>query len=189
VDIVTQFSWIDLLIIIILAGAVFFGYMQGIIRYALSAIAVLIAFIIASQLKGPISDALGFWTPTSEGAKEIWIFVFLFFALVIAGWFIVRAFYRRTRLPVAKPVDEVGGAVLALLFTALVIVFSLVVLDSFFRTAPDGEVANAGLLRGYYDAMNSSLIVDFFRTALIPTAGFMARPFVPAEIATFLNVQ
>jgi uncharacterized membrane protein required for colicin V production len=188
-DIVTQFSWIDLLIIIILAAAVFFGYMQGIIRYALSAIAVLVAFIVASQLKGPISEALGFWTPTSEGAKEIWIFVFLFFALVIAGWFIVRAFYRRTRLPVAKAVDEIGGAVLALLFTALVIVFSLVVLDSFFRTAPDGEVANAGLLQGYYDAMNSSLIVDFFRQALIPTAGFMARPFVPTEIATFLNVQ
>jgi uncharacterized membrane protein required for colicin V production len=189
VDILREFSWIDLVIIIILAAAVFFGYMQGIIRYALSAIAVLVAFIVASQLKAPISDGLGFWTPTSEGAKEIWIFIFLFFGLVIAGWFIVRAFYRRTRLPVAKQIDEIGGAILALLFTALVLTFSLVVLDSFFRTAPSGEVANAGILNGYYDAMNSSLIIEFFRNTLIPTAGFMARPFVPAEIAAFLDVQ
>jgi uncharacterized membrane protein required for colicin V production len=189
VNILTEFSWIDLVVIVILAAAVFVGYMQGIIRYALSAIAVIVAFIVASQLKTPISDALGFWTPTSPEAKEIWLFVFLFIGLVIAGWFIVRAFYRRTRLPVAKQIDEIGGAILALLFTALVLTFSLVVLDSFFQTAPSGEVANAGILNGYYQAMNSSLIIQFFRNTLIPTAGFIARPFVPAEIATFLNVQ
>lgn len=188
-NILTEFSWIDLVVIVILAAAVFVGYMQGIIRYALSAIAVIVAFIVASQLKTPISDALGFWTPTSPEAKEIWLFVFLFIGLVIAGWFIVRAFYRRTRLPVAKQIDEIGGAILALLFTALVLTFSLVVLDSFFQTAPSGEVANAGILNGYYQAMNSSLIIQFFRNTLIPTAGFIARPFVPAEIATFLNVQ
>jgi uncharacterized membrane protein required for colicin V production len=189
VNILTEFSWIDLVVIVILAAAVFVGYMQGIIRYALSAIAVIVAFIVASQLKTPISDALGFWTPTSPEAKEIWLFVFLFIGLVIAGWFIVRAFYRRTRLPVAKQIDEIGGAILALLFTALVLTFSLVVLDSFFQTAPSGEVANAGILNGYYQAMNSSLIIQIFRNTLIPTAGFIARPFVPAEIATFLNVQ
>jgi uncharacterized membrane protein required for colicin V production len=189
VNILTEFSWIDLVVIVILAAAVFVGYMQGIIRYALSAIAVIVAFIVASQLKTPISEALGFWTPTSPEAKEIWLFVFLFIGLVIAGWFIVRAFYRRTRLPVAKQIDEIGGAILALLFTALVLTFSLVVLDSFFQTAPSGEVANAGILNGYYQAMNSSLIIQFFRNTLIPTAGFIARPFVPAEIATFLNVQ
>jgi hypothetical protein len=39
---------------------------------------------------------------------------------------------------------------------------------------------------GYYDALNSSLIVQFFRETLIPTAGFLARPFVPDEIARLL---
>ena len=59
----------------------------------------------------------------------------------------------------------------------------LVVLDSYY--VPGAETT--GVLGGYYDAMNESVIVTFFRDTLIPTAGFLARPFVPDEIATLLQ--
>ena len=35
--------------------------------------------------------------------------------------------------------------------------------------------------------MDGSVLVDFFRTTLIPTFGVVATPFVPSEIAELLE--
>ena len=107
--------------------------------------------------------------------------------LVVGGWFIVRAFYRQTRLPIARQLDELGGAVLGLLFAALFIGFLVVVMDSFFLTAPDNVTAGGGIIKGLYEALNTSALVQLFRDTLIPTFGYVARPFVPQEIVDFLE--
>jgi uncharacterized membrane protein required for colicin V production len=182
VELLTELSWVDLVIILALAAGVFAGFTQGMISYVLNALAVVVAFVLASQLKGPLHDLLGFWTAFTPEGRELLIFILLFVAFVVAGWFIIRATYRRTRLPVAKQIDEVGGAIFGLIFAALVISFQLVVYDSFFKAG--GETG--GWVGGYYAAMNDSLIVGFFRETLIPVVGFLARPFVPDEIAVLL---
>lgn len=178
---------IDLFIVISLLAGVFAGFMQGMIRYALNGVVVLVAFVVAAQLKGPIFDLLNFWQAFTPALRELVIFLVLFIGLIIGGWFVVRTFYKRTRLPIAKQLDELGGAVLGLLFAALSIAFLVVVMDSFFQVASDRDVASAGLLKGFYDAMNHSVLIDFFRSTLIPTFGFLARPFVPAEMRPFLD--
>ncbi len=186
-QILSQLNWIDLVIVLILALGAFAGFTQGMIRYALNWVAILVAFIVAAQLKGPLNSMLSFWDAFTPEVREFWIFIVLFVGLVIAGFFIVRAFYRTTRLPIVKQLDEIGGAVLGLLFAATFIVFQLVVFDSLFRPFAPLPVAEVGGLKGYYDAMNSSLLVGFFRDTIIPTAGFLARPFVPNEIAAILR--
>lgn len=178
---------IDLFIVILLAGGVFAGFTQGLIRYALNAVVVLVAFVIASQLEGPLDDIMGFWNITPAIREQI-LFLLLFVGLVVGGWFLVRALYHRTRLPIIRQLDELGGAVLGLLFAALSIVFLLVVMDSFFTTAPDAVAGQAGILKGFYDAMNDSALVDVFRTTLIPTFGFLVRPLVPSFIADLLTL-
>jgi len=60
-------------------------------------------------------------------------------------------------------------------------------MDTFFQTAPDDVVDSAGPLTAIYEAMDSSVLVDLFRATLIPTLGQAARPFVPRDIAEFLN--
>jgi uncharacterized membrane protein required for colicin V production len=182
VEFLARLSWVDLAIIVILAGGVFVGFTQGMIRYVLNALAVIVAFILAAQLKGPIVGLLGFWTAFSPGGRELLVFVLLFFGFVLAGWFTIRAMYRRTRLPIARQLDELGGAIFGLVFAALLISLHLVVYDSFFLAG--GQTS--GWVGSYYDALNDSLIVEFFRETLIPTAGFLARPFVPSEIAQLL---
>lgn len=181
-DVLAQLSWIDLVIIGILAGGVFAGFTQGMIRYVLNALAVVVAFILAAQLKAPLIDLLGFWTAFTPEGRELLVFVLLFFGLVIGAWFIIRAVYRRTRLPIVRQLDELGGAMFGLVFAALVIALHLVVYDSFFRTG--GETG--GWVAGYYELLNDSLIIAFFRETIIPTAGILARPFVPDEIARLL---
>ena len=181
-ELLERLSWIDLVIIGILAGGVFAGFTQGMIRYVLNSLAVIVAFVLASQLKGPVVDLLRFWRAFTPEGRELIIYVILYFGFVIAGFFAIRAFFQRTRLPIVKQVDEIGGAVFGLLFVALVLTFHLVVLDSFFL----GGGETGGWLKSYYDLLNDSVIVAYFREVLIPTAGFLARPFVPTEIADLL---
>jgi uncharacterized membrane protein required for colicin V production len=186
-EFVTKLGPIDLLIVALLAAGVFAGFMQGLVRYALSIVAVIVAFIIAGLLRDPFDSILGGWYVFGPELRLQLVFLVLFLGLTIGGWFIVRIFWRGTRLPIAKQLDEIGGAVLGFVFAALVIVMTLVVMDTFFRTASDAAVNSAGLLKGFYQAMDSSVLVDFFRATLIPTLGQAARPFVPSDIGKFLT--
>jgi uncharacterized membrane protein required for colicin V production len=188
VEFFSRLSPIDLFIVACLAAGAFAGFTQGLIRYALNALVVIIAFVVASQLREPLFDLLKFWAAFTPAVRELIIFLVLFVGLVIGGWFIVRAMYRRTRLPIIRQLDELGGAVLGLLFAALSIVFLMVVLDSFFTAVPDTEAASAGWLADFYRAMDRSVLVEFFRNTLIPTVGLLARPFVPNEIAKLLDL-
>jgi uncharacterized membrane protein required for colicin V production len=188
VEFFSRLSPIDLFIVACLAAGVFAGFTQGLIRYALNALVVVIAFVVASQLRGPLFDLLKFWAAFTPALRELIIFLVLFVGLVVGGWFVVRAMYRRTRLPIVRQLDELGGAVLGLLFAALSIVFLMLVMDSFFKVALDADVANAGWLADFYQAMDRSVLVDVFRTTLIPTFGLLARPFVPNEIAELLEL-
>lgn len=178
-DVLAQLGWMDLLIILVLAVGVFIGFTQGMIRYVLNCIAVLVAFILASQLTGPIVDLLRFWTAFTPEGRKLLIFVLLFLAFVVGGWFAIRALYRRTRLPIAKQLDELGGAIFGLLWVALLITFHLLVFDTSFGPGAD----EGGWVPAYVKAMNDSLIVQFLRDTLVPTAGFLVRPFVPDEVA------
>ena len=181
-ELLERLSWVDLVIIGILAAGVFAGFTQGMIRYVLNAVVVIVAFVLAAQLKGPMVELLGFWRAFTPQGRELLFFVILFFGFVIAGFFAVRALYHRTRLPIVKQLDEIGGAIFGLVFAALVLTFQLLVFDSFFRAG--GETG--GWVASYYDVLNDSVIIAYFREILIPTAGFLARPFVPKEIADLL---
>ncbi|HEX2142410.1 MAG TPA: CvpA family protein [Candidatus Limnocylindria bacterium] len=185
----TRLSPIDLFIVAALAAGVFAGFTQGLIRYALNILVVPIAFVIASQLKGPLDSALSFWEAFTPDLREQILFLLLFIGLVVGGWFIIRALYKRTRLPIVRQLDELGGAFLGLIFAVVSIVFLLVTMDSFFLNVPDSQAADAGILKGFYDAMSDSVLVGVFRDSVIPTLGFLTRPFVPEEIAQLLEPQ
>ena len=187
-EFVTRLGPIDLLIVALLAAGVFAGFTQGMIRYALNIVVVIAAFVIAGQLRSPLFNVLDFWQAFTPELRQQLIFLVLFVGLTIGGWFIVRAFWRGSRMPIAKQLDELGGAVLGLVFAAVSIVMTLVVMDTFFKTAPDSATNASGPLAGFYQAMNGSVLVEFFRSALIPTLGQVARLLVPSDIAKFLKV-
>jgi hypothetical protein len=183
VELIQDLNWIDLVVILVLALGVFAGFTQGAIVYGLNVLALLVAFVVAAQLKGPILDLLAFWGAFTPEGRELLIFVLLFIGLSLTAWLVIYAAYRRTRLPIVKQLDEVGGAILGLLYVALFISLHLVVLDSYYL----GGGAPVGWVAAYYEAVDSSLIVQFFRESVIPIAGFVVRPFVPGEIADLLS--
>jgi uncharacterized membrane protein required for colicin V production len=193
-DFFGKLNWIDFVVIIVLAGGAFAGFQQGFIRYALSWLTLVVAFIVSAQLKGPLTDALSnFWTAFDPPVREFWVFVVLFVGLAIGGWFLVRAFYRTTRLPIIRQVDELLGAILGVVFAATAIVLLLVVFDTLFKS---GVVASGqsglresetGWLKAFYNAMNDSVLVGVFRRSVLPVVGFLARIFLPSDIAQYLR--
>lgn len=186
-EIIQQFTVTDLVVLVTLAGGVFAGFQQGLLRYILNCVSVLVAFVLASQLAGPIADTLnGVWNMGTPEQQELWIYIVLFAAGVIGGWFLVRTFYRQTRLPIIRQLDEIGGAVVGVLYVALIYSFSMVVLDSFFRTVSEDAAAVATILGPINEILNSSFILGLFREYLVPVAGFVVRPFVPDQIEQFL---
>lgn len=186
-DLLTKLTPIDLVIVASLALGVFAGFTQGFIRYLLNVVVVIVAFIVASQLRDPLYQVLGFWEAFTPDLRRQILFLVVFVGLTVAGWFIVGRAWHGTRLPIAKQLDEIGGAVMGLLFAALSIVLTLVVMDSYFKSAPDASIAGSGPLKNVYDAFTGSVLVDFFRSTLIPTIGQVAKPFVPLQIAEFLK--
>jgi len=186
-DVIGELTILDLVVLVSLAGGVLAGFQQGALRYILNAIVVLLAFIVASQLKGPIAGAVsGVWHAASPEQQELWIYIVLLAAGIIGGFLLVRTFYRQTRLPLVRQLDEILGAVLGALWVAMMYCVSLIVLDSFFQAATEGSATAATLLSPLYDAMNQSVILNWFRDFLLPIIGFVVRPFVPPEIAQFL---
>jgi len=188
VQVIAEFTVTDLVVLVLLAGGVLVGFTQGTLRYILSSVAVLVAFVVASLLKGPIGDALGtVWRPATPELQELWIFIVLFASGVIGGWFLVRTFYRQTRLPIYRLLDEIGGAVMGALFVVLLYSFSLVTLDTYFAHIDQAATDAVTVLGPLYQFLNDSVIVGWFREFVIPIAGFVVRPFVPDDIEPLLD--
>ena len=185
-DFISDLRPIDLFVVLCLAAGVFMGFTQGIIRTLLNCVVVLIAFVVASILRDPLFELLTFWQAFTPQLRQEIVYLVLFIGVLIGGWFAVRSIWQRSRLPIPKALDEIGGAILGVLFVALIITFLMVVLDAFFKTAPDAATASAGLIKSLYDALNASVLVDFFRTALLPTFGVILSPLVPSDIDDLL---
>lgn len=185
-ELISDLRPIDLFVVLCLAAGVFMGFTQGIIRTFLNCLVVVIAFVVASVLRDPLFDVLTFWQAfTPEFRLEV-VYLVLFIAVLIGGWFAVRAIWQRSRAPIPKALDEIGGAILGVLFVALIVTFLMVVLDSFYTRAPDAATAATGLLQGFYNTMNESLLVDFFRTALLPFFSVLLSPLLPSDIDELL---
>lgn len=187
-ELIAEFTVTDLVVLVTLAGGVLVGFQQGTLRYILSSVAVLVAFVLASLVKGPIADALApVWRAATPELQELWIYVLLFVIGLIGGWWLVRTFYRQTRLPLYRVLDEIGGAVAGVLFVVLVYSLTLVTLDTAFLRADQATIDAAAVFGPLYTFLNDSVIVSWFREWVIPIAGFVVRPFVPDEIDPFLS--
>lgn len=186
-EVISEFTIVDLVILASVLGGILVGFQQGLLRYVLNGVVVLGGFVLSSQLKGPIATFLsGFWLAGTPEQRELWVFAALLVGSIVGGWFVVRAAYRRTRLPIVRQLDELGGAVAGGLWVVIVYSFGAVALDSFFTTASAGDIASTVGFGSLYEQLNQSFLIGWFRDTVIPVAGFLVRPFVPPEIAALL---
>ena len=190
-DFISALTWADILVVLVLALGALLGYMQGILQYTLGWVAVIVSFVLASWMKGPVTGALGFWTQFDEPHREVIVFLVLYVAAIIASWVLIGTLIRGTVLPIHRTVNEIVGAICGVVFGALALVFFTAALGSLFGqpggVGLESEGRDADALRGLYVALDGSLVLDALRAVFIPTAGWVARFLVPEDVRPILG--
>ena len=106
-------SWLDLVIVVVLAVATFLGLRIGVIKMVLSLAGVIVGVVLAGRYYTPLADVLPFFSETSSGAKIV------AFAIILIGVMVIAAVAARFLKWAASAmmlgwVNHVGGAALGL---------------------------------------------------------------------------
>ena len=181
-------STVDLLLFLFFAGFFVLGFAQGTIRRLIGLGSVLFSFFLAANLSGPLGEFLGNnWRQFSPeyaytiGFATIFIASALAFALVAQGWYKPTPLFEKARF-----VDEVLGGLLGLLQAGVILGAVIVILGTFFLIpgiAPDSD--ELPLMRQIWEALDQSVIAQYFQDVLIP-AFFAVFGFLVPDTITAL---
>ena len=161
----------DLLVIFFVCGFFLAGFVQGTLRRLLGLAILVVALLLALNLRDPLGSWLGqYWTQFPKEYSTMLAFGISFVVIYMGGSIAVQTFYRRTQLfKRSTVIDEILGGLLGILQALLLVGAMIMILDSFFRIpgiAPDSD--EVGILRDIYRFYDPSQAAILFRDALIP---------------------
>ncbi len=169
-ELLAQLSWFDLVIILVLAAAVFVGFTQGMIRYALNARGGGGRVRARLAAQGPDRRPARLLERV-HAAKVGSCSIFVAPLLRLRDRRLLRHPRASTAARGCRSCDSStssAGRSSGCCSWPWSSRFQLVVYDSVLPRVPARPAAG---LPAYYDALNDSVIVEFFRETVIPTAG------------------
>ena len=112
------------------------------------------------------------------GFATIFVAASVAFAIVVQGFYHPQPLFEKNRF-----VDELLGGALGVLQAAVILGSVVVILDSYFRLTGIAQDADEiDFLRNLWGALDSSAIVDVFRSTLIPAFFALFGFLVPDSI-------
>jgi uncharacterized membrane protein required for colicin V production len=176
---------VDWLIIIFFLGFFVLGFAQGTIRRLIGVGAILFSFLFAANVAEPLGGFLASnWTHLPDeyaymiGFGTIFVASSLAFALVAQGFYKPQPLFEKARFA-----DELLGGALGLLQAAIILGAVIVILDSYYRlTGIPQDADEVEFLRNLWSALDTSAIVEVFRTTLIPAFFAVVGFLVPDTI-------
>lgn len=111
-------SWLDLVIVVVLAVGAFFGLRMGIIKAVLSLAGVIIGVVLAGQYYVALADVLPFFSETSSAAKIV-AFAIILIGVMIVAVVLARLLKWAASVMMLSWVNHLGGAVLGLALGAI----------------------------------------------------------------------
>ena len=175
---------VDLVLLVILAGAFLLGFFQGAIRQLLGVLAWLISFLLSANLRDPVGDFLGrYWTFFPPGYSQMLAFGLVFIVLFVIANILIQVRYRRAVIHSRVTVlDEILGGLLGALLAVLLVATAIVVMDSYYARGGAGGTDDVPWIGQTYRAMADSRIVSGLRTSLIPNLLAILGPLLPPEV-------
>lgn len=158
----TPINWLDALMILALIAGLFVGFWQGVVRQAVTLGAFYAAAVVSTRLYPNVAALLmtvaNNMVPTV--ADVVGFFILLFVIGLVAVFLIMDTFRKVTERPPGAA-SRVGGAVCALLGTAVLITFLLVAIKfaSLTPWPPSSEPGRQLLI----NAIQTSNLVSVFR--------------------------
>ncbi len=176
---------VDWLIILSFVGFFVLGFAQGTIRRLIGLGAITFSFLFAANVAEPLGGFLASnWTHLPKEYAYMIGFATIFVAASVAFAIVVQGFYHPQPLfEKARFADELLGGALGVLQAAVILGSVVVILDSYFRlTGIPQDADEIDFLRNLWGALDSSAIVDVFRSTLIPAFFALFGFLVPDNI-------
>jgi membrane protein required for colicin V production len=175
---------VDWLILLFFLAFFVLGFAQGTIRRLIGIAAIVFSFLFAANVADPLGDFLAAnWTHLPAEYAYMIGFGTIFLAASLAFAIVVQGFYRPQPLfEKARFADEIIGGLLGILQAAIILGAFIVILDSYYRLGADPGTRELEFLRSFWEFLDSSRIVDFFRSTLIPAFFLLFGLFIPDKL-------
>jgi len=135
-------NWLDVLIAIILALPVIFGYRKGFLRKILGIAGIILGFILAVRFYKPISDLFSGLIKTNS--NWVPVIIFLLIIGIVFGLSVWVARFMSGINSGTKMIDKVLGAILGLVQG--LILSSIIVVNFTYLNYPDKSVRDSSYL-------------------------------------------
>jgi membrane protein required for colicin V production len=110
-------NWLDIVILVAIAGAAFLGLRMGLIRAVLILVGIIVGVVLAGHFSGPLGERLSFIP--SEGVAKGVAFAIILLAVLAVAAIVARLLTWAAKVVMLGWVNRLGGAVLGLLLGAL----------------------------------------------------------------------
>jgi len=182
------FGTSDLLLVLFFMGFFVLGFAQGAIRRVIGIGAIMFSFLLAANLYEPLGAFLGSnWAQFSRQYAYMVGFGTVFVAAVVAFALVAQGFYKPQPLfAKARWADEIIGGILGLIEAGIVLGAVVIILGSFFLVPGIAQDPQELIgLRDLWTALETSRIVDFFQSTLIPGFITVFGLFIPDSIEVY----
>ncbi len=182
---------IDIIIFFGLFAGGILGLLQGAVRRAIGILSMLVAFVLAADLREPVGDYLASnWTQFTPAYDHLLAFALLFLIFMAAAAMTTQTFYRRVDIYGKRPVvDDVLGAILGVAQAFLLLMIAIVIFTSY--SIPSNESAGGAdywrqlhqYMRDAQDmVIHQSWTAGFLRDHILPAFMTLLSPLLPADI-------
>ena len=181
-------STVDLVLVLFFIGFFVLGFAQGAIRRVIGIGAIMFSFLLAANLYEPLGAFLANnWSQFSRqysymiGFGTVFLAAVIAFALVAQGWYKPQPLFAKARWA-----DEIIGGVLGVIEAGIILGATIIILGSFFLIPGIPQDPNELLgLRELWNALETSQIVDYFQSTLIPGFFSVFGLFIPDSIEVY----
>ena len=185
VDFLKGAPLVDIVIAIWFVAWFVLGFMQGVIRRLLGILSIVLAFMVAANLRDPAGDYLAQnWRQFSLDYNKLLAFTIIFVVGTVVSSIVIQGFYKRTEIVADHPVvDDVIGGLLGLVQGLVLLLFATTILNS--SALPPVEAGHVPQLRFVQDMIvNQSHIADGLRTAVVPVLMHIMSFILPSDLVS-----
>ena len=142
-------SWLDIVLLVVLAVATLIGLKTGLIKTILSLVGMIIGVILAGNLSDPLAERLTFIS--HAGTAKVVAFAIILIAVMIIASMIARFLKWATSLVMLGWVNRLGGAVFGFLLAGIFCGAALAAWLNFFGSA--ATITESGIAKVLLDRL------------------------------------
>jgi membrane protein required for colicin V production len=151
-------NWLDIAIVVMIAGFVLAAYASGLIREVVSFIAAIVGIVVAGILYDDFASDVLVFIDDQDAARAV-AFLILAGSVYLMGQIIAYMLKKAASLMMLGPADHIGGAFFGLLKGLIVVQILLIIFAAYPSLKLDKAIAGSELASYFIDDASFLLII------------------------------